>query len=271
MPGGLQTGSLTIYCRPGLRGLELWHGLAGGTAGGTALYRMRDARTDYFAGLREFLLRLHRGDASTENPRDTRALRRARGFARAIFCGGEAADPLLDRVLRAAPLPFAFTIDDSGCYSARGGAWRIFAEMGWRRGIALDLGQSRLKVITQTQSWTIERDLARLPREPRALNRARGRTCLRDMIAAALALEPAADGIVLGLPAAITRGGIAGPSTYPGLAGPVETLLDGLSDAPWVVLNDAVLTALGFPPAAAEKTLVLTLGFGIGGALWHAR
>jgi hypothetical protein len=32
-----------------------------------------------------------------------------------------------------------------------------------------------------------------------------------------------------------------------------------------VALNDAVLTALGFPPNPREKTLVVTLGLGIAG------
>jgi predicted NBD/HSP70 family sugar kinase len=49
----------------------------------------------------------------------------------------------------------------------------------------------------------------------------------------------------------------------------VEPIFSELFDCPWVVLNDAVLAAVGFPPKAREKTLVVTLGFGIGGALWE--
>jgi hypothetical protein len=49
----------------------------------------------------------------------------------------------------------------------------------------------------------------------------------------------------------------------------VEPIFSSLFSAPWVVLNDAVLAALGFPPKRPEKTLVLTLGFGVGGALWE--
>jgi predicted NBD/HSP70 family sugar kinase len=35
------------------------------------------------------------------------------------------------------------------------------------------------------------------------------------------------------------------------------------------VLNDAVLAAAGFPPAKHEKTVMITMGFGLGGALWE--
>jgi predicted NBD/HSP70 family sugar kinase len=48
----------------------------------------------------------------------------------------------------------------------------------------------------------------------------------------------------------------------------VQPIFAGLFACPCVVLNDAVLAGVGFPPKAGEKTLVVTLGFGIGGALW---
>jgi predicted NBD/HSP70 family sugar kinase len=75
--------------------------------------------------------------------------------------------------------------------------------------------------------------------------------------------------VVLALPVALDSVGLAQPSTYPGLYGPVEPLFSELFECPWVVVNDAVLAAVGFRPETREKTLVVTLGFGLGGALWH--
>jgi hypothetical protein len=254
-----------VYREPGLHALELWHGLAGGIP----LYRLRESKQDYFSGLCRFLTELHRGVAGTEDPGGTCGLRKAAGFERAIFCGGAAHDPMLERALSGGSLPFEVTIDPAGEFCAGRGAQRIFEQMGWRHGVALDLGQTQLKVFSGSGCFAVARDLEMLPAEPGVLEPQTGRSRLRDMIRGALCrIEAPADGVVLGLPVALDDAGIADPSTYPGLCGPVEAIFADLFTVPWVVLNDAMLTAAGFPPSGRRKTAVLTLGFGIGGALW---
>ena len=61
---------------------------------------------------------------------------------------------------------------------------------------------------------------------------------------------------------------LAASATYPGLFGPVEPIFAELFDCPWIVMNDAVLAAVGFEPEESGKTLIVTLGFGFGGAVW---
>ena len=256
---------MTVYEVPGLCGLELWRGVAGGAT----LFALREHKPDYFEGLREFLVRLHQGEAAADEDRETEALRRAAGFARAILCGGDALHPGLAAVLGAQPLPFAVEIDSGGPYAAKRGALRVFRSMEWRRGVALDLGQSQLKVMTGGANWSIRRDTSRLPFGAHSIEASDGQARLRELIQQGLSrVEERPDGIVLALPVALGRDGIAQPASYPGLFGPVQPIFSGLFRCPSVVLNDAVLAALGFPPNPREKTLVVTLGFGIGGALW---
>jgi hypothetical protein len=299
-----------VYDVPGLGGIELWRGIARGAT----LFALRERKQEYFEGLREFLVRLHRGEAAADDDRETEALRKAAGFARAVFCGGEAAHPLLEPILRAGALPFAIEIDTSGPYAARRGALEVSKTMGWRRAVALDLGQSHLKIMTAGGNSSVPRDTSLLPFGAHAIDAAIGRARLRSLIQEGLSRVETPDGIVLALPVALDRDGVAQPATYPGLFGPVEPIFSDLFNCPWVVLNDAVLAAIGFPPDARsdlvgrtpwsaadprsacshdrktgpggpvrtrasaprchptnprEKTLVVTLGFGIGGALWE--
>ena len=256
---------MIVYEEPGLCSLELWRGVAEGAS----LYQLRHRKAEYFRGLREFLLRLHAGQAGVDDARETEALRQAAGFARVIVSGGEALHPALEPVLCAPALPFDVRIDRGGMYAGKPGAVRIFQSMQWRHGVALDLGQLQLKVMTPARNCCLPRDESLLPFGAQALDSTIGRERLRAFLQQGLSrvAEPP-DGIALALPVALNRDGVAQPSTYPGLFGPVEPIFSGLFDCPWVVLNDAVLAALGFQPEARKKTLVVTLGFGIGGALW---
>lgn len=255
---------------PGLTGLEIWHGMPQDKP----FPVLRESKNEYFTALRDFLLRLHEGTAVTIDPADTLALQQAKDFRLAIFCGGEAQHPSLRAILQAKELPFSISIDESGEFVGHRGAQEIFDTMRWRNGVALDLGQTQLKVMTACGSTCIPRDLRQLPLGAHALSAETGRLRLRTLIEDGLRcgrkLTPQPpEGIVLALPVALDHNGIAQSATYPGLFGPVEPIFsDVFLKLPWIVLNDAVLAALAFrqPP---EKTLVVTLGFGIGGALWE--
>ena len=258
---------MILYEVPRLCGLEIWHGISRGSS----LYRLRENRPEYFEALRDFLIRLHHGDAVTGDAEDTGALAKAAGFERAVLCGGDALDPMLEPVLCREPALFAVDIDTSGQFAAKSGAFEIFSAMRWQRGVALDLGQMHLKVMTARGDCSLPRALPRLPFGADALEAEVGRERLRALISeglnrgAALLGSPP-DGVVLGLPVALDRDGVARPASYPGLFGPVDQIFS--FEIPSVVLNDAVLAALGFRPKNGEKTLVVTLGFGIGAALW---
>jgi hypothetical protein len=212
---------------------------------------------------------LHAGEAESAYDGETQALRHAAGFARAIFCGGEALHPSLEPALQSPALPFAVEIDRDGPYAGRRGALEIFRRMQWRYGVALDLGQTQLKVMTADAVATLPRDPELLPFGAHAIDCATGRERLRALVREGLAHVDRPDGVVLALPVELDADGVAQPATYPGLFGPVQPIFADLFDCPWVAINDAVLAGLGFPPRRGEKTLVVTLGFGIGGAVWQ--
>lgn len=253
---------MILHHEPGLRGIEIWHGIAQHTS----LFDLRDNKARYFAGLLHFLRALHAGEAQTQDPQDTLALRAAREFRRLIVCGGDAAHPALAAVL-STPLPFAVQIVP-GPYPGRAGAFTLVAKQGWQRAIALDLGQTQLKVMTAGGNTCVPRDPGQLPFGAHALDSEMGRSRLRAFLRQALPGD--LNGSVLALPVALDPTGTARSATYPGLYGPVEPIFAPLfGETPWIVLNDAVLAGLSFRPQERTKTLIVTLGFGVGGALWE--
>ncbi|HEU0124336.1 MAG TPA: hypothetical protein VFQ91_27650 [Bryobacteraceae bacterium] len=245
---------MIVYSHPGLEGLEVWHGMTRYSS----LDQLRTDKAAYFAGLTEFLADLHAGKARTA---DGCSLRQAAAFTRLLLAGGDAAEA-------AGRLGWPHEVADASPYSAKRGAEAIWREMGWTNPVAIDLGQTRLKCLTPDGSSWRERDWERFPHGRAALEAEQARDRLRAFVAGALPAE--FDGCVLGLPVAVDEDGVAESSTYPGLYGPLEPLFGPVfGERPWVVVNDAVLTGRGFPPEQGEKTLVLTLGFGVGGALWR--
>jgi hypothetical protein len=257
-----------VYRKPGLTGLEIWSGVA---SCGATLQQLRYSRGSYFAALSGFLERLRAGEARTGTGNG--GLDRAAGFEHAVFCGGGALNPSLDSQLRRARPAFSYEIDSSGPYAAARGAAAVAAESGWERWTALDLGQTQLKVVTPRGSFCLPRDTSLLPYRTAANTTPDCRRHLRDLLRSGLdRARPIAgppDGVVLGLPVEIDAAGRMAPATYPGLEGGLAEVFDGLFETPVAVLNDAVLAARGFPPQPPRKTLVLTLGFGVGAALWE--
>jgi hypothetical protein len=187
------------------------------------------------SGLPEFLRQLHAGTARTASGKP---LEIAAAFQNLILTGGGAA-----------PLGWPGERVVPGPYAIRPGAEIVWAEQVWQRPAAIDLGQSRVKWLTPDAQGGIERN---------------GRPFL-DLIHEAL--PPDCDGLLLALPTAIDKHGNAEGCTYDGLRGPLAPLFAGLP-VPWIAWNDAMLTARGYPPANDESTLVLTIGFGIGAAIW---
>jgi hypothetical protein len=161
--------------------------------------------------------------------------------------------------------------DPEAC--AEHGGRSILAALG-RRGLVIDLGQSRLKLAGTTRR-SYPRDFTRIPPSPRPVTH-EGRDALIAFVAAALR-EAAEDApphaLVLALPCEISPDGALGTCSYPWSAGdpivPEILAAAGLAHLPCVLLNDAELAAIGVAAHTqiTTPTLVLTVGFGIGAAL----
>jgi len=164
-------------------------------------------------------------------------------FARVHVMGGAAT-----RVIAEA-LPWPTTIDDDPFTAARAHA------------PCADVGQTGVKLATRDRAWRVERDLARAPLRDGAADREACRAStiawLRDVLAVL-------DGpITLGLPCELV-GGVPRSCSY-AFRDPDPMLVAELGVPVLDVVNDAVLAARA--SGAPVGTLVLTIGFGVGGAL----
>jgi hypothetical protein len=163
-----------------------------------------------------------------------------------------------------------------------------FAERGARALVphasalaVIDLGQSRLKLFVGGRRFELERPWDRLPlRGSVHVEPASARAILRQWVGRALSDATARtgaqpDAVVFALPCELADAPVPGPSSYPGLRGDAALVPDVLAAAGWararvLVLNDAELAAVAAkldPRTRGTLTLVLTLGFGVGGAL----
>jgi len=247
---------LTRHSDPRVIPLELWdvlvdgvplHTVPRGPGFGAELARVVDA--------------LAAGTART--PSGTRFPAVARQLERVVLAGGLAREVAWP----AGATPAAIASEPGRC-SERGGL-AILARAG-RRGLVIDLGQSTLKIATCEHRFVSARDLLAIPP-----NTGRGREVLVDWVANALAEAARAappDALVFALPCEVSPLGRIGTCSYPWAEGDdiVLEILDaaGLSRVPAALLNDAELAAIGVADAGAgARTLVLTLGFGVGGAL----
>jgi len=226
--------------------------------------------------LLEALRTLHAGGAATRS--DGPAPAEVRGFE-ALFIGGGGAESaaLRDAVLKA-PWPVVFS--EECRFVGEKGGFHLLA-MHDRPGLVVDLGQTQLKVAAPGRRWTFQRDFTRLPmREDRASESvSEQRMELRRFIGESLrecAAGTSVGGLVIALPSRLDDGGVPEGSSYVGMAGDaalVEDALEiaGLQHATTWLLNDAELASLsarlhpGVDPR--KRTLVLTLGFGLGAAL----
>jgi hypothetical protein len=142
-----------------------------------------------------------------------------------------------------------------------------------------DIGQTAVKLVAHGRAWQVARPLDRAPlrEEVPVENRARARRSTVGFLAEALATAEPVDGrAVLALPCEISDDGALAGCTYcwdspdGALIGDLAREA-GLSPGRVLVMNDAELAAVAadrdprLPRAAV--VLVLTLGFGVGGAL----
>lgn len=218
---------------------------------------------------------LHRGEGDTGDGRT--AHRACAGFRHLVVSGG-GATAALEPVLARGPTPFTLRPD---AFVAEAGGLDLARRLGYppSEALVLDLGQTSIKVCYAGERHRLARDTARLPRgRLPSGQRDEQRRALREFLAEALAR--ATDGrhppraLVVGMPGEVAADATPGRSSYMGAAGDRDLLPDVLAQvhlAPEVVgvLNDAALAAASarLLPEVTDRTLVLTLGFGLGAAL----
>lgn len=150
-------------------------------------------------------------------------------------------------------------------------------------GWVIDVGQTALKLSCTVAGVRLQkqRDWERLPMRDDAepVDVAAQRRLLREFLASSLRdlhdatqLWPAA--MMAALPSRLDDHGVPQKCSYVGMNGDVTLLPDamrmaGMPEAPLFVLNDAEMAAVSALQTSniLRPTLVLTLGFGVGGAL----
>jgi hypothetical protein len=253
------------FTDPNLQPLEIWHG------------RMKDKFIYEFQGLElthalgNFLDEIFIGKAKTRDQADTNDLQFAQGFTRVLIGGGNSsvAAALVNK--RNLPYKVEF-IADEGQFSGWSGAQSIFNLQKWQRGVAMDVGQSAIKIMHALDKVRHQRNLDLLPIKSDSVELSVQRDRLKFWIRNIIREEEEKfqiqfDGLCLALPVKI-RGLLAETCTYAGLGGDLKEFFADLHLPPTVVMNDAVLAALG-NRIPGEKTLVITIGLGLGAALWH--
>ncbi|MCH9686370.1 MAG: hypothetical protein K0V04_33365 [Deltaproteobacteria bacterium] len=145
----------------------------------------------------------------------------------------------------------------------------------------IDLGQSQLKICLGGHRFAYPRPWDQLPlRDQAASDERAAAIALREFVVGGLVdaqrrAGTTASSVVVALPCELGDDPTPGGSSYAGLAGDDRFVPEVLASAGWptedvLVLNDAELAALaarGDPRTTGLRTLVLTLGFGVGGAL----
>lgn len=252
---------------PGIVPVELWDlELPGGI-----LWELQE-RPDFPTLLLEALEGLRRGTLVCRY--STPPLSGCRDFARVVLTGGAARD------LPASTFPCQVLPGGAG-----GPARTLAAALG--EGVwVLDVGQSTFKLAAGAAYFASPRNNASLPiRQPgteaRAIDgsqvdpaqqRRRLRDALFGLLAAAQQRLERPSLLVLALPCELGESALPGGSSYIGMARDAA-LADDLAHAagaPALVLNDAELAAWAVGEGVAvgaEKVLVVTLGFAVGGAI----
>jgi hypothetical protein len=197
--------------------------------------------------------------------------RQAAAFTHVYLAGGGVTPALVNALEQAG---FAVTPSVDPVFGAVRAGARL---LPGGAALSVDLGQTSIKLIRGGRAHRVERDLQRAPRRaevPAAAWQAARASTVR-FLAEALADAPAPS-VVLALPCELDADGVPSGSTYCWAQPDCMLLADlageaGLPPTALHVLNDAELAAVAadqdprVPRTGAS--LVLTIGFGVGGAV----
>lgn len=189
------------------------------------------------------------------------------------------------------PAPICSLGTNATFAAAHAGLRRLHELHAAQAPLAVDVGQTSLKVCSARGSWRVERDLERAPLrhdvdEASALE-ARRRT--RAFVSEVVAAHGPCDALLVALPSELLAEGRLGPCTYAwgdddawltavaeraGAGARLAIANDAeLAGAAWLDVRTAAPAAASAPAAPGESaaTLVLTAGYGIGAALVEPR
>lgn len=221
------------------------------------------------------------GDAKTATVHDHASLLPCEGFEAVFICGGNVRREELESVLMQPD--FALHISGADEFVTRAGGQEVLARRGCA-GIIVDIGQSAIKISTGSLRFRYERDFSILPAIGLSdvVDKDRYRSVLRRFVAESIHDACSRigsfkfDSVLFALPCELDEQGIPGSSSYPGMEGegqflPKTIRLAGLKVENLFVINDAELAAVSvtLDPQVKqyEKVMVVTLGYGVGGAL----
>jgi len=229
--------------------------------------------------LRGVVESLRRGEGATESDGPVPAI--IKYFDSLYVAGGGSQEPGMRAALSALEFPVSFSRTPD--YPGERGGLSLLAQTG--AGWVCDLGQSSFKICA-TERMRFERDHQQLPiRTAQPVESIEGqRRALRDWLSGALrtfATQCAApEAMLFALPSRVNDDAVPDATSYIGMGGDDTLIADiiaaaGLKPVAVLVMNDAelaALDALAEPELKyCEKTLVLTLGFGLGSALVKRR
>lgn len=257
----------------GVTPLEIWD-LA---IRGRNLWEWQDS-PEYPELLLEALMRLREGTIESESKGVINPV--ARDFDSVFLTGGRSQIPAIRAAIHRLDIHTFF-----GTNPIQGAC--IAAVETFRQSdetiLAIDVGQTQIKIASAEGSACFERNLTNLPCsvDQKNLSLPGQRKMLTAFIYSSIdhflndsGCQP--DKVLLALPCFIRPGFALGGSSYfgmkehPTLLGDLITTT-GLTKVPWLITNDAelaALPALSRPEfAEATKTLVLTLGFGTGACI----
>ena len=263
--------TITRYRPPGIIPLELWDL----RVNDRILWEMMQAE-EFPEVLGQVIRDLRHGIGETRS--EGLVPKIIQGFDSLYVSGGRSQEMLIRSALFALDLPVIFTSTPE--HPGQEQALRVLARFG--TGWLCDLGQTSLKICAANGRMKFRRDFQRLPvREEKPDEsfhdqRRQLRGWLGESLRAFLTKAGAPDAIVFAMPSRLDDAAVPEGSSYIGMAGDDSLILDALNAADLapsdvLVMNDAELAAMD---AVAEsglqgcsKTLVITLGFGLGAAL----
>ncbi len=240
---------MKIYQNSKITALEVWHGVTPygdlDKLSGKALY----------PALLSFLEDLFQGKAQTALMDDTQTLKLAHGFEKIILKGGGAPDFYTFLQSRQLPYPIELVTEYKGLSGF---------------DLTVDWGQTTIKVTGPSLHRQIKRDTQKFPlRLTNDVSTFEDIEKLNNLLNLILNDFSDLKSLCLALPVKINESFYAEPSTYKGLEGDLRQVFAASNlPAHSVVVNDAVLAAATLD-IQTSKTLVLTLGFGVGAALWN--
>lgn len=227
--------------------------------------------------LRRVIAQLRRGEGATRLEGPVPAA--LAGFEALLVSGRRAEEPAIRAALSALDFPVRYT--SAPHFPGQTEALRRLQREGFAHPWVCDLGQTSVKLGAASHRLRRARDLAWLPvrtgdpHESIPEQRQRLRAWLDESLRAFARTTAGPDAVIFALPSRLDDASIPEGSSYIGMGGDGTLIADVMASAglaPRVILamNDAELAALeaiddtGTRPA---KTLVLTLGFGVGAAL----